>query len=951
MRRGSKHSTKVRVRACATGWVELQSFPVCHHVKLVLASRDALIQLAMTSKNSFRDARHVNQWIYSMNGRYFYEQFQEKYVPTDELISTAKSALGAQSQHWQIDRLNLWYAANPPVTVDTPKLPSQGWKIHISATPLNCEEVLKKTVEVLLDYKMPFKFLIDKKILMMTSSKLWSRGASGKFITIYPRSEAEFRSVIERIYESIKDMVGPYILSDKRYKDCRCIYYRYGTFTPTYRLELTGTRTQVLHSPDGQEVPDVRHPYFNVPSWEADPFAANDSPDAAADLALNDGRFRILNVISRSNVGGVYKALDEVTGRHVVIKEARPCTEVHGQDDDAVNRLEHEYEILSAISELGVAPNAVAKFYDWENFYVAEEWIDAVNLRDFFLSKRPITLINPSHADYVNYYKDIQTVFVNILEAIDKIHGMGVVIGDISPSNILINRDTYSVTLIDLESAYRPGIESAAGISTLGFAPPSMTGVRETLEPESWGYAGDLYGIGSLLTYCLFPVSRLSYLRDNAFTDLLKILLSDNGLTDSCIYEVVQGLQNNTMTCRRACELLKKSIDIVTPVVVTSLDSDALPIFCKQFSKFLLDNCRLDENDRCMFPADPFALHTNMLSLGFGSAGVLYALKACGAEIPEKILHKFKKQIKETSAGDLPPGLLTGTAGVSMSLFSMGEHDEARRLLSYSNQSSLRFADHSLYYGAAGIGLANLFAYISTRERCYAESALEYADYLVKASHKDDNGTFWTRAGATPVGLGYGQSGVALFLLRLSQILGEDNWVSLGRNALEHDLSFGRENQKGALTFPRDTKTFHSYEPYVEEGSAGVMRVAVRYGLWDAVDRIASDLKRKYSVFPGYIYGLSGLADALIDAYVGSGDTKYLDMAQHPLSGIKDLYLLKVGNGNAVPGENMIKISCDYATGVAGVMRTIYRRCNPSGYDLFLDGLNSTFVRSSKFSD
>jgi len=139
------------------------------------------------------------------------------------------------------------------------------------------------------------------------------------------------------------------------------------------------------------------------------------------------------------------------------------------------------------------------------------------------------------------------------------------------------------------------------------------------------------------------------------------------------------------------------------------------------------------------------------------------------------------------------------------------------------------------------------------------------------------------------------------------------------------------------LSFPRAPGD-PTVVPYLEEGSAGIARVAIRYGLWDErLEKILLDLHRKYAGFVGLLYGLGSFVEVLTDAYQFSNDEKYREMARRPITGIRDLYLLKYPNGWATPGDNLFRISCDYATGVAGVMRAVHRFTHRQEADFVLD--------------
>jgi uncharacterized protein YyaL (SSP411 family) len=239
----------------------------------------------------------------------------------------------------------------------------------------------------------------------------------------------------------------------------------------------------------------------------------------------------------------------------------------------------------------------------------------------------------------------------------------------------------------------------------------------------------------------------------------------------------------------------------------------------------------------------------------------------------------------------------------------------------------------------AGIGVANLHFYIRTSNPDYLAVAKDLGDSLLASARENERGLYWEADGLLHLGFGYGQSGVALFLLRLAQLTGAEHYRAAGRRALEFDLSHGEEREQGVLSFPR-TPGDPTALPYLEEGSAGIARVAIRYGLWDErLEMILAEAHRKYSGYAGLLYGLSSLVDVLTDAYLFSKDVKYLEMAKRPLTGIRDLYLIKQTHGLATPGDNLFRISCDYATGVAGVMRTLHRFTHHEKADFVLDEL------------
>jgi lantibiotic modifying enzyme len=257
--------------------------------------------------------------------------------------------------------------------------------------------------------------------------------------------------------------------------------------------------------------------------------------------------------------------------------------------------------------------------------------------------------------------------------------------------------------------------------------------------------------------------------------------------------------------------------------------------------------------------------------------------------------------------------------------------------MDHANTSRLLKDHHSYLYGMAGIGMANLYFHARTAKPEYLDVALDLADSLLKTAQENEAGIFWEHDELVHLGYGYGQSGVALFLLRLFQVTGNERFLAEGRRALEFDLSHAEEREAGVLTFARAPEDPTSV-PYIEEGSGGIAKVAMRFGLWDErIEKILLDSHRKYSGFAGLMYGTTSFVDVFTDAHLLSRNPKYLEMAKRPITGLRDVYLMKQTQGMATPGDNLFRITCDYATGVAGVMRTLHRFAHLEQSDFVLD--------------
>ena len=199
--------------------------------------------------------------------------------------------------------------------------PAAGWKIHVSTIPAEAADLLRAAADVFVRNGTSFKFLSDRRILRAAHSKVWSRGSSGKFITAYPDDLESFKRLMEELYQSFgMRFVGPYILSDKHYKDSNVLYYRYGGVRPNVQLRVDG-RPELRSGRAGWErSTQPERTIFRTACLGERSFEAPAAP--AADRPLNN-RYVVQSALPFSNSGGVYLAQDTATDRIVVLKEAQ----------------------------------------------------------------------------------------------------------------------------------------------------------------------------------------------------------------------------------------------------------------------------------------------------------------------------------------------------------------------------------------------------------------------------------------------------------------------------------------------------------------------------------------------------------------------------------------------------------------------------------------------------
>src|SRR5579872_7013625 len=232
--------------------------------------------------------------IYKLLHRDYFESF-DAYKPRRDDFHALVAA--KMPKGWEIQRQGIWFycgASWNPV-------PLQGWKIHVSAALADARAVLDKVTDVLFRREgANFKFALDVSTLLLINGKNWSRGGSGKFLTIYPGDNHRFLRVIDELAEATRGFRGPYILSDHRYKESHSVFYRYGGMRRHDVLNVKGERTAMLIGPDGSEIPDQRAAYPVTPSWASTPIPSE--PESNEDThCLKNGRYQVLDVLDFSN--------------------------------------------------------------------------------------------------------------------------------------------------------------------------------------------------------------------------------------------------------------------------------------------------------------------------------------------------------------------------------------------------------------------------------------------------------------------------------------------------------------------------------------------------------------------------------------------------------------------------------------------------------------------------
>jgi hypothetical protein len=833
---------------------------------------------------------------------------------------------------WRIEVAGWWTHAYPRER----SLPDQGFKIHLSSTPTQALSLLRRVMPVLLHRRVGFKVVTGPELLVMGLGKNYGRGASGKFVTVYPVDDAEFRSLLESLHAATGEFEGPYILSDMRYADSRVLFYRYGAFRSESRLRVDGTEEDLLKLPDGRWVEDRRLPFYRLPEGIEEPFA-RPSDISRVEPPLLDGRFRVSRALKFSNAGGVYLALDERTGDEVILKEARPGIGLvdagDGRQLDAQALLTREFAVLQQAAASGRTPRPIAMFEQGGHRYIAISRLAGQVLRSFRARDDVLLLGRSSSEEVDEFVQSFARMAANLIDAVRAVHACGVVICDFSPSNVLVDLKpdgSLALSLIDFESSWLEAWGTPDPIALRWGTPGYRRPLRNQLDTSPTQMrAHDWFSVALSLYSCLIPNNGLFELDPQMFEPMLELVCQTWGLPAS-MGELLRALREADLDAAHAALAALGGVQgrACTPVrpfrcreARESLHARLVSTL-PQMHSYLLEVMDDTREDR-LWPAGSEVFLTHPLGLAHGAAGVLAFLVDAGLPVPERALAWWRRQ--PDGPGRLPPGLFNGSAGVAYVCHLVGEKQRALRLFRQSAEHPLRGADPSWFNGEAGLGHAALSMHLLCGEPWLLELAADCAQRLRASARSTTAGCSWPHAAGAEgrPGMALGGACIGLFLAQYGDRAGADWAIDLAVQAARQVVASGQRERGRTVWYVDEHRRMHT--PYLYAGAAGIgsalLRIAALTGERAFLEVGLEACESAYSplvVGSDLFQGMAGIAEAQLDAYLANGDALHLERAFHLADSILRCQV-KRASGIAQPGVASQRIQCDLAGGAAGV--------------------------------
>lgn len=758
---------------------------------------------------------------YALADRHFYETPDRLAGDGADTASPGYETAGrAVPGGWRSARIGDWLTLTPVDDGGRPRPgPTQGWKVHASATRANADRVAAIVWDYCVPRRIPFKFVPGPHLLHLRNAKYAARDTSGKFVTVYPADEEQLHLVLRELGALLEGFDGPYILTDLRWNDGP-LYVRYGAFARSFVVDERGTLVPAVRDGAGTLVPDQRRPTFHVPDWVTLPAFLEPQLAARNTTTVGELPYRIEKALHFSNGGGVYVGTDTRDGRRVVLKEGRPHAGLAADGADAVTRLEREKAALERLAGLGVVPEVRDWFTLGDHRFLVMDFVEGRPLNSYVAERHPLLAPDPGPDAVAAYTAWALHVHRAVEEAVEAVHSRGIVFNDLHVFNIMVAPDERSVSLLDFEAAAPAEENGRQVVAHPGFLAP-------------WDRTGrdvDRYALACLRLALFLPVTSLLVVEREKAAHLAAVIAEQfpqvpPAFLDEAVAEISRsggGAERATddgAQERAPARVARTRAPAAGAGVVEAgwslAEPGDWPYSRDSMVKAILASATPERDDR-LFPGDVAQFSDGGgLGLAHGAAGVLYALAEVGAERYEEGERWLLDHTAPVPIGT-PLGLYDGLAGVAHTLDRLGHRQRALDLVEQLLGEKWHKLSSDLRGGLAGLGLVFDELARTTGEAALRDHAAQAAELLVSRLAEPRPAPPRRRAG-----LLRGASGPALFLLRRYEATGDRALLDAAGEALRQDLECLVEQKNGGLAVDEGWRTM----PYLGDGSVGVAMV------------------------------------------------------------------------------------------------------------------------------
>ena len=834
--------------------------------------------------------------------------------------------------------------------------PTQGWKLHISASTITAREVLLNVLPILLAENVQFK--VARSMWGLASLNEGAHGISqvGKFVTIYPESDSQALRLAKRLDQATAGLAGPPIPSDRALHPRSAVHYRYGAFDARFIQLAHGEIVGAIRDPRGQLIPDERGSSFSPPQWAADPFveAGVAGPSSPADEVI-DGRILLVSILHNSPRGNVHLALDLHNLRRCVVKRANRGAAASHDGRDARDQLRNEFEALLKLRGDRRYPRPYELIErDTETLLLMEDIPgETLEARVVALRSSGQLVDGPTVARWGH----------ELAMALSRLHGRGLIYRDCKPSNVIVT-PRGKLRTVDLELAYD-------GTSPL---PPLGLGTRGYMSPQQMAgklpvVADDIYALGAVLYFvatsadpaqtpqasCLDrPIRLLNPAIGAPLASVIERCLDrDPGRRFSCMREVAQAIRRVGSS---GCVGLPRHVPAIAHRAEQSLRRRWRGL-ARELGATLadfLDTAPAQSNAPWMVDHDGNAFYRDVNT---GTAGVILALSelvSCfdSMQIRQALAAGAQRLIKAPALpGAVVPGLYVGESGIAVALLRAGLVLGNRQLLAAARKRARRIAamEHAspdLFNGTAGRMRMHLMLWRELKDDEQLSAATAGGEFLLRrAQRAQDDGLKWEipegfgpLSRQTYLGYAHGAAGIADSLLDLYEAGGDPRFLAAAR---------GAARWLARLVLPALGDGDGADWPIVEggtpagamwcHGATGIGRFmahASRHALLPNADDLAMRAALTVahgarSLGPVQCHGLAGNIEFLLDLYQLTQKRRFLAHA-YLLGRLLQAFAIRQNGVLRWCSDRASVVTPGYMTGYSGIAACLLRLSDPN---------------------
>lgn len=842
--------------------------------------------------------------------------------------------LGRSGTHgsWQVAASGEWVKLRRRAF----SLPEQGWKLHVSAGILSAPVILGRVIEVLREEHLAFKVVASFERLAALNEGRDGNSQVGKFITVYPRDDAQAVRLACSLHQATPGLGGPRIPSDRRLRPGSLVHYRYGGFGALEVRTPLGETLPALRTPDGTLVPDRRESCATTPAWAPDPFMAAGvaADDAREDTRPIGDRFVVLATISESPRSLVHLGLDLQSAARCVLKR------VTEDGSGSIERLRHEYEVMRRLGHLSGVPTPHALIGASEHLYLVMDDIPGPTLDQRLAGMRQKNLL-PTIGELTRWSHELNRL-------LSLVHAEGIVYNDLKASNV-VDSPGLGLCLVDFELAEDTHDSARSGrCGTVGYMSPNQAaGLPATVADDDFAFGALMYAAatGAEPSQAPFPEDLLG----RPLTMLNPRLPSD-------VVSAIEGCLHPDPERRLSAAVASARISLADASPSEEPRSSALT-----GPAALAKALRIgDELAAALAGGEPGGHHiresigTTTLDLNTGVAGAVLALAEVAHHSGDashlSALSAGAAWLSRASgqgSGRLP-GLYVGDAGIGVALLRAGQVLGDPQLLGDAAEigradTDFPLASPDLFNGVAGRLRFLLRLWTQVGDERLLSRARELANHLLSTSTGRSGECGWrippgygSLSGQVQTGYAHGAAGIGDALLDAFEVTGDIEYLDSARGAARwlQRLAVTSWLDGRGINWPPE-EDLHPTMAFWCHGAGGIVRFLLhlgRHAPTHELDELVRGAGRVVAVGtrwagPTQCHGLAGSVECLIDLYQSTDDAAYLSHSGE-IAGLLAAFVRESGERVTIVIDRR-PANLGFSTGVAGIVACLIRLAQP----------------------